>query len=134
MSNVTKNTSQIGKSRHTYSVALVEPQPYLRDKFAEVLRRHEAIAAVLQASSLEELMREIGRFAPDFVLADIAMLNLPESVGAIRRSAPWARIIGLSTSRTEPYVKTSSRLGLDGLIEKGHVTEEFLEQIETLCP
>jgi DNA-binding NarL/FixJ family response regulator len=115
-----------------YSIMLAEPHLLLREKMAGILSRSERIWCVTQVDSLNGLTRGISDLQPDFILADIVILMDPETLKKIRRSSASSRVIALVDSKTEPYVAAARRLGLDGIIEKGHVEESILKEIRAL--
>lgn len=115
----------------SYSILLAEPSLLLREKIAGVLARDKRIWCVTQVEGREELKRGASRIQPDFILADLSVLNDPETLACIRQSCAHARILALVDSKSEPYELSARRLGLDGIIEKGHVERVILDEI---CP
>lgn len=116
----------------TYSILLGEPSLLLREKIAGILARDQRIWCVTQVVGREALLRGAARIQPDFILADLAILNDPDALQQIKLVSCGSRVLALVDSISEPYENSSRRLGLDGIIEKGHVEQAILEEIAAL--
>jgi AmiR/NasT family two-component response regulator len=116
----------------SFSILIAEPNLLLREKIAGVLARDKYIWCVTQVDGCVGLARGVVNLQPDFILADLSFLKDPDMVSNIRRSSGGARIFALVDSQMAPYEETARRLGLDGIIEKGHVAEGIKEKIRTL--
>jgi DNA-binding NarL/FixJ family response regulator len=97
-----------------------------------VLARDKKIWCVTQVNGRGGLVRGAVQIQPDFILADLVTLNDPETLKFIRRNSPASRIIALVDSKSEPYVEAARRIGLNSIIEKGHVEEGILKEIRAL--
>jgi DNA-binding NarL/FixJ family response regulator len=80
----------------------------------------------------EALLRGAARIQPDFILADLAILNDPGALRRIKQVSRDSRVLGLVDSKSEPYEDSSRRLGLDGIIEKAHVEQAILDEMAAL--
>jgi len=116
----------------SFSILIAEPNLLLREKIAGVLARDECIWCVTQVDGCGGLARGAVNLQPDFILADLSFLKIPETVTNIRRSSGASRIFALVDSEMDPYEEIAKRLGLDGIIEKGHVVEDMKEKIRAL--
>lgn len=115
-----------------YSILLAEPGLLLREKIAGVLARDSRIWCVTQVVGREDLFRGAARIQPDFILADLAILNDPGALQRIKQLSSNSRVLALVDSKSEPYEDSSRRLGLDGIIEKAHVEQAMQDAIAEL--
>lgn len=111
------------------SILVVEPNYLLREKIACVLARDKRVWCVTHVQGRDDLTRGVVNIRPDFILADLNVLNDPETVDFIRRSSQTSRIFALVDSHVQQYMTVARNLGLDGVIEKGRVVEELEEMM-----
>lgn len=116
----------------TYSILLAEPGLLLREKIAGVLARDSRIWCVTQVVGRDALLRGAARIRPDFILADLAILNDPDFLRQIKQASCDSRILALVDLKSDPYEDSSRRLGLDGIIEKAHVEQSILDEIAAI--
>ena len=114
------------------SILLAEPNWLLREKMAGVIARHEDVWCVIQVGVSEGMLRAAGEVQPDLVLADLRLLHDGTTVRALRARAPSACVFALAEQLGGPYLATAVRLGLDGLLDKAHLSDELREQLPLL--
>ena len=90
---------------------------------------NENVSWVFHVSERSQLLREAAVLHPDFILIDLAILKIPKTIDSLRLATPRSRIIALTESKSAPYVKATSNLGLDGMIEKGRIGRDDLNRI-----
>lgn len=104
----------------TITVFVVEDHPLMRSGVKHALSRESDIRVVGVAGSAAEAMERIGELAPDVVLIDI---RLPDSDGVslltnVKQTHPGARVIMLSVSSDDDYVKGAIERGAHGYLLK----------------
>jgi len=115
--------------KRSFSILIAEPSLLLREKIACVLARDDRVWCVTQVEGRSGLIRGVADIHPDFILADLSILNDIETVAFIRQSSNSSQIFALVDSCRDPYMKVANRLGLDGIIEKGRVAEGMKDTI-----
>lgn len=116
----------------SFSILIAEPSLLLREKIASALARDKRVWSVTQVGGRNELARGVVNIRPDFILADISILNDVDTVRTIKRSSGMSQVFALVDSDTGSYAEIARRLGLDGIIEKGRVTEGIKTKINAL--
>jgi len=107
------------------SIILAEPSPFLREKLAGILSRQADVWCVLQVSTAEGLLRGSAEHQPDLVLADLSLFADRSLAGRLRLTAPRARLVALVEYESRPYAVAAAAFGVDGIIAKDHLSEEF---------
>jgi len=115
------------------SIVLAEPNLLLREKIAGVLARNDQVWCVVQVSRKDDLVRAAAQLHPDFILVDVAMLRDSDSVEVLKWFCYASRIYALVDSRSEPYERLCTRLGLNGLLEKSSVADDIAREISALA-
>ncbi|MCP4600365.1 MAG: response regulator [Proteobacteria bacterium] len=113
----------------SFSILVAEPSPFLGQKIADILSHDKTVLWVFHVNERSQLLREAKERRPDFILVDLKILKIPQTIDFLRQLTPLSRIIALTESVSEPYVKVTASLGLDGMIEKGHIGRNDLNQI-----
>ena len=114
------------------SILLAEPNLLLKEKLAGVLARHDDVWCVVQVSRKLDLIRGVALIKPDFVLADLALLEDPETIEILRVFCEGSKIFAIVDTGSDPYSERVSQLGLDGMIEKSLVAESITGEIGCL--
>ncbi|MCP4600442.1 MAG: response regulator transcription factor [Proteobacteria bacterium] len=125
----TNNMSEDSSIHHTITILVAEPSPFLAQKILDILSHDETVLWVFHVSRRTQLLREAAKLHPDFILADLRILKTSQTVDSLRRVTPHSRIIALTESESAPYVRVTTKLGLDGMIEKGRIGRDDLNQI-----
>lgn len=116
----------------TYSILLAEANPLLREKMAGLFTRNRSLWCVIQVDGSGNLARAAAQAQPDFILADLNILKDPELLSFLRRTSPDSRFIALVDAKLEAYLKAGRELDLDGIFEKGSVSEEIRTMISSI--
>jgi DNA-binding NarL/FixJ family response regulator len=113
------------------SVLAVDDHPLLREGIASVLEGASDIALVAQAASGMEAVQKYRLHRPDVTLMDIQMpgMNGIETLVAIRREFPTARLIMLTVFRGDAQARNAIKAGAAGYLLKGMVQKELCETI-----
>jgi DNA-binding NarL/FixJ family response regulator len=112
----------------------VEDHPVFQQGLATVIATEADMLLVSQATNGVEAIAEFRRHRPDVTLMD---LRLPGAHGtdtliAIRREFPDARIIMLSSSDTDGEIQRALRSGASGYVLKSMPQEELLAVIRSV--
>jgi DNA-binding NarL/FixJ family response regulator len=115
-------------------VLTVDDHPELRDGVAALLGGEADMAVVAEASDGAEAIEKYRSHRPDVTLMDIRMplVNGTDSIQAIRREFPEARIIVMTTYQGDPQVVRAIRAGASGYLLKGKLRKELVELIRTV--
>jgi DNA-binding NarL/FixJ family response regulator len=101
-------------------ILLVDPSAIFRRTLKEVIETNETFVEVLEAESSDQAESMMARKTPDVVFMDIA---LPQNDGipfiaSIRRIAPKARIVVLTSHDSEEHEDASLTQGADFFLSK----------------
>ncbi len=129
----TKRASEENTLSRSFSILVAEPSPFLGQKIADILSHDKTVSSVFCVTEKAQLLREAKKRHPDFILVDLRILKTPQAVDILRQSTPHSRIIALTESASEPYVRVTASLGLDAMIEKGRIGRDDLNQILELA-
>jgi DNA-binding NarL/FixJ family response regulator len=112
----------------------VEGHPIFRGGLEILISSQPDMDLVAQAETADEAISEYRRLRPDVVLMDE---RLPGTTGtetliAIRRQSPDARIIMLTMSRGDIEIQRALRAGVAAYVLKSTSKEELLKSIRTV--
>ncbi len=101
-------------------ILLVDPSTIFRRTLKDVIETNETFVEVLEAESSDQAESLIARNTPDVVFMDIA---LPQNDGiqfiaSIKRMAPRARIVVLTSHDSEEHQDASLSQGADFFLSK----------------
>jgi DNA-binding NarL/FixJ family response regulator len=117
-------------------LALVDDHLLFRKGMVSLLRDHNDIELVLEASDGQELMDALqqGKANPDVVLMDINMsgMNGIETTRRLRSEFPEAKILVLSVHCEEHFIVRMIELGAHGYLFKNSEPSELIEAICTV--
>jgi two-component system NarL family response regulator len=111
---------------------VVDDHPLLREGIAAVLAVSERFEFVAEASNGREAIDQFVRHRPDVTLMDLQMpvMNGLDAIIALRRLAPQANIIVLTTYKGDVQVLRALRAGAAGYLLKGALRTDLVEAID----
>lgn len=114
---------------------IVDDHALFREGIMAILRRHDDITIVGEASDGHEAIQKVGDLRPDIILMDIAMPGLGgfEAATAIRKSMPHVRIIMISQYDDKEYVRRFLKVGVSGYVLKKAVGAELITAIRAVA-
>lgn len=117
-------------------IAIVDDDPILLSRMANLVEMQEAWKCIFQAHSLGELFEKTDTAnPPDILLLDIQLkeINSLEHLGKIRKVLPRTKIIIMTGYTRDKFVLDAIKNGANGYIIKGGKPAEFIAAIrETL--
>jgi DNA-binding NarL/FixJ family response regulator len=110
---------------------IVDDHQLLREGIASVLEDQADIQIVAQADTGRSAIDLHGRLQPDVTLMDLRMPdgNGLDAITSIRRSAPGARIIVITTFAGDALVVAALRAGAAGYLLKSTLRNDLIEAI-----
>ena len=115
-------------------ILTVDDHPILRKGIAALVNAEPDLKLVAEAANGREAIEAFRVHRPDVTLMDVQMPELDgiDTIEAIRREFPEARIIVLSTYRGDTQVLRALKAGARGYILKGYVHKELLETVRAV--
>jgi DNA-binding NarL/FixJ family response regulator len=115
-------------------ILTVDDHPMLRDGIAAVLESEPDMALVAEASNGREAIEQFRKHRPDITLMDLQMpqLNGIETISAIRKDFPDARIVVLTTYGGDAQAVRAFKAGASGYLLKNMVRKDLLETIRSV--
>lgn len=115
-------------------VLVVDDHPVVRDGIIALLERQPDIEAVGEASDGAEAIAKFAHLLPDVTLMDVQMQGVGgvEAIEAIRRRAPAARILVLTTYPGDAQAIRAMRAGAAGYLLKNSIRKDLLDAIRTV--
>jgi len=115
-------------------VLIVDDHPVVREGIAALLSRQDDMEAVGEASDGSEAVDLFGKLTPDVTLMDMQMDGMGgvEAIEKIRRLAPHARILVLTTYPGDAQVVRAMRAGAAGYLLKNSIRKELLDAIRSV--
>ena len=113
-------------------VLLVDDHAVVREGFKLLLEREPGITVVGEAQTGEEGVRLASMFLPDVIIMDITMpdLNGLQSAHAILNRHPEMKIIILSMSDNEEFIRHSLQIGIQGYLLKENASQEVIKAVK----
>jgi DNA-binding NarL/FixJ family response regulator len=116
------------------NILIVDDHPILREGVAAVIACEDDLKVVGEASNGTEALELFRKLAPDITLMDLQMpgMNGVETIKAIKKEAPRARIIVLTTYAGDMQAARALRAGASGYLLKSMLMNELLETIRVV--
>jgi DNA-binding NarL/FixJ family response regulator len=111
----------------TIRILLVDDNNLFRKGLAALITADEDFLVLGDTSGGKHVTQAALDFEPDIVLMDIQLagINGLETGAQIKRRQPHVRIVLLTALKTEEYVRTALRSGVDGYVLKDATAEEL---------
>ena len=115
-------------------ILTVDDHPLLRKGIAVLVNAEPDMKLVAEASNGKEAVDVFRSLRPDVTLMDLQMAGVSglDTIHAIRKEFPEARIIVLTTYSGDMQVLGALRAGVRGYILKGDVQDELLKSIRAV--
>jgi DNA-binding NarL/FixJ family response regulator len=112
----------------TIRVLLVDDNNLFRQGLRSMIAAHADFDVVGDVRGGKEAVLASLTLNPDLVLMDIVLsgVNGLESVSQVKRRLPGARVMMLTSLRTDDYVREALRVGADGYVLKDATLDELL--------
>lgn len=112
-------------------ILVVDDHPLLRGGVAALIASQEDMCLVAEASTGEEAIERFRALKPDVTLLDIQMPGIGgvESLLAIRRECPDARVVMLTTYGGDVLAQRALDAGAYAYVLKGSVRKDLLDVI-----
>lgn len=116
-------------------VLVADDHPVVQHGLCQMLELEEDIEVVGRAGDGAEAVAQAREQRPDVILMDVQMPNVDgiEALRQIRQTQPDARVIVLTTYRSEDYVFPSLQAGASGYLLKDTTREELAGAIRTVA-
>jgi len=116
---------------HLIRVMFVDDHPVLRAGLAAILGAQDDIEVVAEAGSGEEALILYRRYKPDVTLMDLRLPGMSgvETIAAIRKEDPAARILVLTSYDLEEDIFQALRAGAQAYLLKDMLRKELLQAI-----
>jgi DNA-binding NarL/FixJ family response regulator len=113
------------------TVLVIDDHPLLRDGISFALQARKDMRVVGEAEDGQEGLELFLKLRPDVILVDLQMprMNGIDTILAMRRHDPKAKIIVLTTYSGDAQVVRSLKAGASGYLLKGMLRKELVETI-----
>jgi DNA-binding NarL/FixJ family response regulator len=117
-------------------VLVADDSPNALRSVCRCLEHESEIEIVATAHDGHHVLFQAERFRPDLVLTDLSMpqMNGFEAAKELRRSFPDMRVLIFSELNGLALREECLRSGADGFVEKMHMPEKLMQEIERLFP
>jgi DNA-binding NarL/FixJ family response regulator len=114
---------------------LVDDNILFRKGLAALLSQQSDLAVVDDLGSGREATQASSSLEPDVIIMDIRLSGSSglDIAAQIKRRQPQVKVIMLTSSRTEEYVRAALRLGIDGYVLKDASLEELLIAVRSVA-
>jgi DNA-binding NarL/FixJ family response regulator len=112
-------------------VLTVDDHPFLRDGISAVITNQEDMIMVAEAGSGQEAIQTFRAHRPDVTLMDLRLpdMNGIDAIVEIRRLAPCAKIVVLTTYKGDVQAVRAFKAGASGYLLKSMLRKELLDTI-----
>ena len=118
----------------TIRILIAEDHQVVRQGFIALLNMVDGFSIVAEASNGQQALDLFRRHRPDVTLMDLRMPGMAgvETITAIRREFPEARIIVLTTFDGDEDIFRAIQAGARGYMLKGMSVDELIDAIQTV--
>ncbi len=122
-------------TEETISIIIADDHPVFRAGLAAIIRSHQGISLLAEASDGEELLKLTQEFHPDVVLTDIDMpkMNGIRAAEALKSIANPPKVLFLTLFTDEEFFNKAIDLGVMGFLLKENATSEIIAAIKTVA-
>ena len=115
-------------------ILLVDDHKMMRDGLRAILNRRQDFEVVGEAADGRSALNLVAENSPDVVVMDVGMpqMNGIEATRQIRKEAPDARVIALSTHSDKRYVQNMIAAGASGYVLKEAASEDLLRAVDAV--
>lgn len=112
-------------------VLICDDHPIMQIGIAAIIQSQPDMHVISQAGTAQEAIRLFQRYRPDITLMDLRLPDTSgaEAIRAIRRSAPAARIIVLTTYEGDEDIHQALEAGAMGYLIKGMPHEVLVDAV-----
>jgi DNA-binding NarL/FixJ family response regulator len=123
-----------GETIMTTRVLIVEDHNLVRKGLHSLVAGMPDFEVVGEASEGKQAIRAALALLPDLILMDLSMPGMSgfDAIAQIRRRLPHVRIVVLTVSQNEEFMREALRVGADGYILKCASLEEFVLGLNTV--
>ena len=116
------------------TVLIADDHPLVREGMVAFINRQTDMRVIAEASNGHEAVERFMATLPDIGLLDLRMPMVDgiDAIHAIRRKAPGARLVVLTSYETEEDIYRALRAGAQGYLLKSCPKEELLECIRAV--
>ena len=116
-------------------VLLVDDHEIMREGLCALLKKHDEIEIVGQASDGRVAVKDIDKLSPDVVVMDIGMPNLNgiEATKQMKAKKPNVKIMALSTHSDGPIIAKMLKAGATGYMLKDSAFTELIDGIKAMA-
>lgn len=115
------------------TVMVVDDHPLMRVGIAAIINARSDMAVIAQAGTGEEAVTLYRRHKPDITLMDLRLpgdIGGVEAIAAIRKAAPQARFIVVTTYEGDEDIHRALEAGAQGYIIKGMPYQTLVEALQ----
>jgi DNA-binding NarL/FixJ family response regulator len=115
------------------TVMVVDDHPLMRVGIAAIINARSDMAVIAQAGTGEEAVTLYQRHKPDITLMDLRLpgdMGGVEAIAAIRKAAPQARFIVVTTYEGDEDIHRALEAGAQGYIIKGMPYQTLVEALQ----
>jgi DNA-binding NarL/FixJ family response regulator len=125
---------EYGRTKMTIRVLIVEEQGLLREGLRSLVSAMPGYDVAGDACDGKAAVRAAIALQPDLVVMDLALRGMSgfDAAAQIRRRLPLVRIVLLTESRNEEFMREALRIGADGYILNGAALDEFQFALSTV--
>ena len=116
-------------------IVVVDDHPIVRQGLVATLDDEADFDVVGAASSAEEALTLVERYAPDVILLDLELQGMSgvEAIPRLRDASPSTRILVFTAYDTDERVLSAVRAGAGGYLLKGAAVAEITSAIRTVA-
>ena len=130
----TNTEANIETKAATIRILIAEDHQVVRQGFIALLNMVDGLSIVAEASNGQQALDLFRQHKPDVTLMDLRMPGMGgvETITAIRREFPEARIIVLTTFDGDEDIFRAIQAGARGYLLKGMSVDELIDAIQTV--